>query len=41
MRDLMKAYPDLETWDEEQEDRLEGIALYVQEDCAYKAMIGD
>ncbi|MCJ1319384.1 mitochondral 37S ribosomal protein S27 [Xylographa vitiligo] len=30
MRDLMKAYPDLETWDEEQEDRLEGIALRKQ-----------
>ncbi|MCJ1382365.1 mitochondral 37S ribosomal protein S27 [Xylographa soralifera] len=30
MRHLMKAYPDLETWDEEQEDRLEGIALKKQ-----------
>ena len=29
MRNLMKAYPDLETWDEEQEDRLEALALYV------------
>jgi len=30
MRHLMKAYPDLETWDEEQEDRLESIALKKQ-----------
>lgn len=27
-RDLQKAYPDLETWDEQEEDRLEGIRVY-------------
>lgn len=27
-RDLQKAYPDLETWDEEEEDRLEALRVY-------------
>ncbi|SLM39890.1 mitochondrial 37s ribosomal protein rsm27 [Lasallia pustulata] len=29
-RDLQKAYPDLETWDEQEEDRLEGIRVAKQ-----------
>lgn len=27
-KDLQQAYPDLETWDEEEEDRLEAIRVY-------------
>ncbi|KAI4135006.1 MAG: hypothetical protein LQ347_001041 [Umbilicaria vellea] len=29
-KDLQKAYPDLETWDEEEEDRLEAIRVAKQ-----------
>lgn len=28
IKDLRKAYPDLETWDEDEEDRLESITVY-------------
>lgn len=28
MKDLLKLYPDMETWDEDEEDRLESIAAY-------------
>lgn len=28
-KDLKNAYPDYETWDEDEEDRLENIILYV------------
>ena len=27
-RDLQKAYPDLETWDDEEEERLEAVKSY-------------
>lgn len=29
-KDLQNAYPDLETWDDDEEDRLEGLALQVE-----------
>ena len=29
LKDLKKAYPDYETWDDDEEDRLEGIIVYV------------
>ena len=29
-KDLQKAYPDLETFNDEQEDRIEGLKLYVR-----------
>ena len=29
LKDLQKAYPDLETWDEDEEDRLESLQMYV------------
>jgi len=30
MKDLLKLYPDMETWDEDEEDRLESIAAAKQ-----------
>ncbi|MCJ1477270.1 mitochondral 37S ribosomal protein S27 [Lambiella insularis] len=30
LRDLMKAYPNLETWNEDEEDRLDGLAARKQ-----------
>ena len=30
IKDVKKAYPDLETWDDEEEDRLEHIQMYEQ-----------
>jgi hypothetical protein len=28
LKDLKNAYPDLETWDDDEEDRLEGLIVY-------------
>jgi small subunit ribosomal protein S33 len=29
LKDLKNAYPDLETWDDDEEDRLEALIVYV------------
>ena len=34
-KDLKKAYPDYEMWDEAEEDRLEGLELYVRSSGLY------
>lgn len=38
-KDLRALYPDLDTWDEDEEDRLEHVALYEASSISMKVII--